>query len=202
MPVPTLKSTVAALLASVWISAPAVAQDSDAAEGPPADEAPADPAARQADLLRQLAEAENPYAAGLVLGELHTLWSRSGSPSIDLLVRRGQEALESGDPEAAVEHFTAAIDHGPDFAGGYAGRAAAYYATGRVGPALDDLRQALVLNPDDIDSLQGFASLLEELGRPEDALEVWTRVADMNPQGQAARQAVDRLTLSLEGTAL
>ena len=186
-PVPARKSAVTAMLLALWLS-PAAAQPTDAA--------------READLLRQLAEAETPYAAGLVATELKALWSRSGSPSVDLLVKRGQDALAAGEAEAAIEHFTAAIDHAPDFEPGYAGRAAAYYATGRIGPALDDLRQALVLNPADFEVLQGFAVLLEELRRPEDALEVWGRVADMNPQGGEAAQAVERLTLSLEGTAL
>jgi tetratricopeptide (TPR) repeat protein len=188
-PVPVRKSTVAALLTAWWISAPASVAAQDAA-------------VREADLLRQLREAETPYAAGLVAAELRGLWSRSGSPSIDLLVKRGQDALEAGDAPAAIEHFTAAIDHGPGFAGAYAGRAAALYVTGRVGPAIDDLRQALVLNPNDFESLTGFAVILEELGRPEDALEVWRRVADMNPQDDAAAQAAERLELLTEGQAL
>ncbi|WP_440227336.1 hypothetical protein, partial [Escherichia coli] len=87
--------------------------------------------------------------------ELSNLWSQSGSPAVDLLLRRGQDALEAGAPEVAVEHFTAAIDHAPAFAEGYAGRAAAYYLTGRVGPAIDDLRAALVLEPRHIAALQG-----------------------------------------------
>lgn len=188
-PVPARKSIVAALAAAWWFSTPVpvVAQDDDA---------------READLLRQLREAETPYAAGLVASELGGLWSRSGSPSIDLLVKRGQDALEAGDALAAIEHFTAAIDHGPGFAGGYAGRAAALYVTGRLGPAIDDLRQALLLNPNDFESLTGFAVILEELGRPADALEVWRRVADMNPQDEAAAQAAERLELLTEGQAL
>jgi tetratricopeptide (TPR) repeat protein len=157
---------------------------------------------RQADLLRQLAEAENPYAASLIETELAALWSQSGSAAVDLLLRRGQDALEAGDPEAAIEHFTAAIDHAPDFAEAHAGRAAAYYLTNRVGPAIDDLRQTLVLEPDHIIALQGFGVILEELGRPEDALEIFRRVADMDPQDVEAAEAVARLAASLEGRAL
>ena len=40
------------------------------------------------------------------------------------------------------------------------GRAAAYYLTARAGPALDDLRQALVLNPHHWEAMQGFAVML------------------------------------------
>ena len=198
-------SFVAALLAASALAAPAAAQGEAQGEMqdavPPAEEQ-GDAGAREADLLRQLREAESPHAAGLVLAELHGLWSRSGSAAIDLLMRRGQDALEAGDALAAVEHFTAAADHAPGFAGAYAGRASALYQTGRVGPAIDDLREALALNPEDLDSLTGFAVILEELGRPEDALEVWARVADMNPQDEAAADAVARLQTAIEGLAL
>lgn len=206
--VPVRKSTVASLLAALWFSIPAgvVAQDAGSLNDAPAAADPAPDAApdeaREADLLRQLREAETPYAAGLVLAELQGLWSRSGSPSIDLLAKRGRDALAAGDAEAAIEHFTAAIDHASGFAAAYAGRAGAYYLTGRVGPAIDDLRQALLLNPNDLDSLQGFAVVLEELGRPEDALEVWARVADMNPQSEDAAREAARLELLTEGQAL
>ena len=180
------KQFVAAALAGVWFSAPLAAQDAD----------------READLLAQLAEAETPEAAALIEGEIRGLWSRSGSAAIDLLVRRGQDALGAGAPEVAIEHFTAAVDHDPAFAEARAGRAAAYYLTGRIGPALDDLRSALVLNPNHFEALKGFAVLLEELDRPGDALEVWRRVADMNPQDAQAAEASERLALSLEGRAL
>lgn len=160
------------------------------------------PEEREADLLRQLREAEDPRAATLIEGELRTMWSRSGSAAVDLLWTRGRDALEAGDPQAAIEHLTAAIDHAPAFAEAYVGRAAAYYLTNRAGPAIDDLRQALVLNPHHWEALQGFAVLLEELGREEDALEVWRRVTDIHPQNPVARTSVDRLEIALGGRTL
>ncbi|MBP1805645.1 tetratricopeptide repeat protein [Rubellimicrobium aerolatum] len=179
----------------MWFSAPLAAQDAAPA-------APMPTAEREADLLRQLREAESPQAAERVAGELRGLWSRSGSAAIDLLLRRGQDALEQGRPEEAAEHFTAAIDWAPDFAEPYVGRASAFYLTGRAGPAIDDLRQALVLNPDDWEALQGFAAILDEVGRPADALEVWRRVHDMHPQNPEAAAAVSRLAAETEGQTL
>jgi len=35
---------------------------------------------------------------------------------MDLLLQRGQEAMDNEDYEAAIEHFTALTDHAPDFA--------------------------------------------------------------------------------------
>ncbi len=205
------KPIVAALLAAVGFSAPLLAQELPVPEGllpsvpeelpPPADTGQR-PEEREADLLRQLAEATDPHAASLIETELRGLWSRSGSAAVDLLWRRGMDALEAGAPDEAIEHLTAAIDWAPDFAEAYVARAGAYYLTNRAGPALDDLRQALALNPRHWEALGGFAVLLEEMGREEDALEVWTQVHDMHPQNPEAQASVDRLRLQLEGRAL
>lgn len=184
----SFKSAVAAFLAALWLAAPLSAQQTEEE--------------READLLHQLQEAETPDAAAKVEGALKDLWTRSGSAAIDLLYRRGQEALQAGKPEEAVEHFTAAIDWDPGFAEAYVGRASAYYLTGDVGPAIDDLRQALALNPHEWEALSGFAVVLEEVGREEDALEVWRRVHDMHPQNPAAADAVARLELKLQGRTL
>jgi tetratricopeptide (TPR) repeat protein len=157
---------------------------------------------REAELLAQLRAADTPYAAALVAREIEALWSRSGSAAIDLLLQRGQEALERGDRIAAIEHLTAAIDHDPTFAEPYAARAAAYYLSGHVGPAIDDLREALVLNPHHWEAMKGLAAVLEELGRKEEALEVWRRVTEINPQDSVAETQAARLALQLEGRAL
>ena len=197
----TFQPIVAAFLAAVWFSAPAAAQQQSAPEVTPV-QARQTPEEREADLLQQLAEAEDPQAAALIETELRGLWSRSGSAAVDLLWKRGQDALEGGDPEAAIEHFTAAIDHAPAFAEAYVGRAAAYYLTNRSGPAIDDLREALVLNPHHWEAMMGFAVLLEEVGREEGALEVWRRVNDMHPQNPEAQASVDRLGILLGGRTL
>lgn len=184
-----IRTTVAVATAAIWLSGPALA------EAPP-------PEVREADLLRQLKEAEDPHAAGLVEAELKSLWSRSGSAAIDLLWRRGQDALEGGAPDIAIEHFTAAIDHAPAFSEAYVGRAAAYYLTNRPGPAIGDLRQALRLNPSQWEALQGFAILLEEMDRRAEALEVWRQVNDIHPQNAEAQAAAARLEILLEGRTL
>lgn len=211
-----IKPLLAAMIALAWTSAPGLAQEGfpppPPGQGfPPATaEAPPPPAAvtrrtdaeREADLLRQLAEAGNPHAAMLIESELKGLWSRSGSAAVDLLWRRGRDALQAGAPDQAIEHFTAAIDWAPGFAEAYVARAGAYYLTNRAGPAIDDLRQALVLNPAHWEALGGFAVLLEEMGREADALEVWAQVHEMHPQNPEAKASVDRLRLLLEGRTL
>lgn len=152
-------------------------------------------------LFQQLREAE-PNEVSRIEGQIVTEWGRSGSAAMDLLLRRGEDALDEGNPATAVEHFTALVDHAPDFAEGYNGRAAAYYQLGLYGPAIDDLRQVLVLEPRHFIAMIGVASILEELERPEDALEVWQRVAEYSPADVEVAAMIERLEVQLTGEAL
>lgn len=180
-----IKRIVAALAATWWFSLPVQADE-----------------AKLADLFEQLATAENADAGARIEAAIITEWSKSGSPAIDLLLQRGQEALEAGEPVVAAEHFTAAIDHDPGFAEAWHGRAAAYYQSGLIGPALADLRQVLTLNPQHFDAMAGFAIILEEMERPEEALEVWKQVAAIHPTNAVASDAIARLELALGGRTL
>ena len=129
-------------------------------------------------------------------------WEKSGSPAMDLLLRRGQDALDDGQPEIAVEHFSALVDHAPAFSEGYYGRATSFYMLGLIGPALEDIRQTLRLNPRHFEAMRGLASMMQELDRPADALELYELILAMNPQSAETQAAVDALKIELEGQAL
>ena len=153
------------------------------------------------ELYQELAEAdENTYVR--IQGQIIAQWEKSGSAAMDLLLRRGKEALEDGQPDAAVEHFTALVDHAPDFAEGYYGRASSYYLMGLTGPALEDIRQVLSLNPRHFEAMRGLAIIMEELQRPDDALELYEMILSINPNSEEVLGEVDRLNLQLEGQAL
>lgn len=178
------KHIVTALVLAVGFSAPCFAQT-----------------ARLDELFEALREAEPEQAARLE-AQIRTEWSKSGSPAMDLLLKRGEDALNAGDPQAAVEHLTALIDHAPDFAEAYHSRATAYYQLELYGPALDDLRQALVLNPRHFGALFGFGAILQELDRPDDALEVFRRIEALSPNSPDLAEVIGALELQLEGQAL
>ena len=180
---PDLKRYVAALL--LLCAAPVVAQDTRAdLEG----------------LFEELArpEADHERVADRILG----VWSRSGSPSADLLLKRGREALDEGDHEAAIEHLTALTDHAPDFAPGYSARAEAFFVSGRVGEALGDIARALELEPREFEALAGLGFVLEDLGFEQGALDAYRAAAAINPGMEPVNDAVARLEHALEGEAL
>ncbi|OUD10387.1 hypothetical protein BVC71_02455 [Marivivens niveibacter] len=153
------------------------------------------------DLFERLQDAEEAEVSRLE-SQIMTEWSKSGSPAVDFLLQRGQEAIGAGDFPTAVDHFTAAINYAPDFAEAYNGRATAFFMMGELGPSIDDIRQTLVLNPRHFGALMGFGAILEMVGQPDRALEVYEKIQDMIPEDPNANAAIDRLTLDLQGQTL
>lgn len=178
----TFKYTVTALAVIVCYSLPVAAATLD-------------------ELFQELGEADA-QTHDRIEAEIIAEWEKSGSASLDLLLHRGQDALLAGDPELALEHFSALVDHDPAFAEAYNARAAAYYGVGLLGPSLDDLRMTLVLNPRHFGAMQGVAAILEGMERPAEALEVYQTILQINPLAGGVAEAVERLQLDLEGQAL
>lgn len=153
------------------------------------------------DLFDNLANV-GPDAALAIEQRIWREWSKSGSPTLDLLLDRGRAALEADDPATAVDHLTALIDHAPEFAEAYNLRATAYFQQGLYGPSLEDIRVTLALNPRHFGAMSGLGLILEELGHPDDALAAWREVIAIHPHQQGAAEAVERLERAVEGTAL
>ena len=181
------KRIVATFAVIVMYSLPVGAQDADLQD--------------EEALLSALAES-SPEEAKRLDRQLQALWGRSGSASADLLLKRGRDALEIDDIEAAIEHLTALTDHAPDFAEGYHARASAYFRAEMFGPALADLRRALALNPRNYNALYGLGATFELLGEKARAYEAFSRAQAINPHNEEINTAVERLSLSIEGTSL
>ncbi|MEM1129373.1 MAG: hypothetical protein AAGH83_02525 [Pseudomonadota bacterium] len=126
-------------------------------------------------------------------------WSKSGSPSFDLLLERGREALEAGDTDAAIEHLTALTDHAPDFAEGWNARATAYFNAEMYGPSLSDIERTLALNPNHFAAVAGMAMILDDIGYPRDALSAYRAAAAIHPHRPDIKDAMERLEQELAG---
>ncbi len=131
--------------------------------------------------------------------EIWIEWSKSGSPAMDLLLQRGRQAMEEGYPDVAINHFSALIDHAPDFAEGWNARAIAYFQLGQFGPAVSDIAHVLRLNPRHFGALAGLGSIFEELGKPQKALEVYRAALAIHPHMTQVLDAVKRLEADTQG---
>ena len=153
------------------------------------------------DLFARLLTA-GPEEAGRIETEIWIEWSKSGSPALDLLLQRGKDAMAMGDAGQAIEHFTAAIDHDPDFAEAWNARATAYYYAGAFGPSLADIGHVLTLNPRHFGALSGLAMILEASGKPEQALQAYQAALAIHPHLAGAAEAVKRLETRQAGQEL
>ncbi|MDQ1898885.1 hypothetical protein RAH32_00295 [Paracoccus sp. WLY502] len=151
------------------------------------------------DLFLRLA---NPQGESWRIAESDILreWSKSGSATMDLLLQRGEDALDEGDAPAAVGHLTALTDHAPDFATGFYTRAAAYATLGQFGPALQDLARALQLEPRHFPALTQMGVMLEEMGDADRALAAYRESLAIHPHQQEAIDGVARLERQQQGT--
>jgi len=134
--------------------------------------------------------------------QIMRIWSRSGSASADFLLQRGRDAMRRGQTAEAIEHFTALIDHAPDFAEGYHSRATAWFMDGKLGRALDDLAETLARNPHHFSALAGMGRIFEDLSEPERAYAAYRAASAIHPHRTDVNTALDRLERQLEGTAL
>ena len=144
------------------------------------------------EMLEALQSAE-PAEATRLTREIERLWELSGSPTVDLLLRRGREAMEEEDIETAIDHLTAVTDHAPDFAEGWHARATAYYMKDLYGPALDDLQKALTLNPHNYNAMFGLGVMLQEFGDYVRAEQAFLEVLALHPHHENATTALDQL---------
>ena len=129
-------------------------------------------------------------------------WSRSGSKSMDYLLERGRAEMKEGNYAVAINHFSALIDHAPDFAEGWNARATAFFAADRFGLSIADIRQTLLLEPRHFGALAGLGMIYERLDQPEAALRAYEEVAKVHPNRPDAKEAIERLKVKLEGEAL
>ncbi|MBA3324052.1 MAG: hypothetical protein H0T41_01805 [Rhodobacteraceae bacterium] len=128
-----------------------------------------------------------------VEAEIVRLWSQSGSPAMDLLLRRAAEAIEAEDFAAAVEHLSALTDHAPEFAEGWNARATAFYLLDEYALSMADIERTLALNPRHFGALEGLAAIFEELGQDELALKALQAAHDINPNRPSVQEGLARL---------
>lgn len=158
----------------------------------------ADTSARLDELFEALQGAE-PAEARKIAREIELEFSKSGSATMDLLFKRGRDALEAGELERAIGHLTALTDHAPEFAEGFFMRAAAFVRAERFGPALADLERTLALNPRHFEAIGALGFLLQEMDRPEMARDAYLQVLDIHPHHERVTTALERLAPELTG---
>lgn len=161
--------------------------------------AAAKPMASAEALLAALANAKNPGSAKQIEEQLQAVWSHSGSPSGDLLLRRSQQALSENDVKSARSVLKALTATSPNFAQGWYTRAQAALSADDYTDALLSLRRTLQLQPRHYDALADLGALLEEFNDKPHALATYRRALAINPFITGMRVRVRQLERDVEG---
>jgi len=156
--------------------------------------------AQQLDkLFADLAKAQSEDDANPIQTQIEALFQQSGSPTVDLLMARGQSALQSGDTGTARKMFDSVTGLAPDFAEGWHMRAQLQAAAGDDTGALLSLQKTVALNPREFNALAHLADMLDDYGDKKGALATYRKVQALDPQNDAAKRAVRKLSREVEG---
>lgn len=131
--------------------------------------------------------------AARLANEIQERWTHSGSAALDLLLRRGTDAIADGEYQKAISHLTALTDHAPEFAEGWNQRATAFFMMDEYGAAIADIEQVLILEPRHFGALAGLGIILQQLGDEVGALRALKAAAQVYPAEENVAQAIERL---------
>ena len=134
--------------------------------------------------------------------EVWDAWLVSGSGTVDILMRRGLDAQESGDDDMAREMFDRAIVIRPDYAEAWNRRALLFFNQGKYDEAIDDLEATLTHEPRHFGAWIGLGMIFESIDRPEAALLAYRKALAVHPHAQAALQGEKRMVRMVEGVPL
>lgn len=143
---------------------------------------PSPPAAELDRAFEALRDAPDEQGANLVEQRIRQLLAARATPSVTLLMARGQRNLAGNQPIEALEDFDAAIILSPDAVDPWFGRALAAHRAGDVPAALRDLQQVLRLEPRHWHALQQLSSWQEETGNTVGALLSFEAALAINPR--------------------
>lgn len=143
--------------------------------------------------LGTLTTEDDAAEAARLANEIQERWTHSGSAALDLLLRRGTDAIRDGDYLRAVGHLTTLTDHAPDFAEGWNQRATAFFLMDEYGAAIADIEQVLILEPRHFGALAGLGIMLEQLGDEEGALRALKAAAQIHPAEENVKEAIEQL---------
>ena len=179
-----MRSTLAFLLFTLMWSPQALADQSDP---------------RLDRLFLQLAKATTPPEAQGVEKEIQSLWSLSGSDTVDVLMTRVQLSLQAQDAITAKRLLDVVTEMRPNYAEVWYERGVLLVAVNSAQEALPDLLRAIDLEPRQYQALVLAGKIAEDSGDKRTALDRYRKAVVINPQLEATRRKIAALAAELEG---
>lgn len=156
-----------------------------------------DPAARAAilnQLYDALSQATDPAKAARIDAAIRGVWHRTGSPTIDVLLRHAQILDQHHDYATALKVLDDAVALAPRAEEAWNERAMVHFQMGQDAKALADLSRVLAIDPKHYEAMAGLGRVLEQLGHKGRALSAYEKALKIDPFMEPVRQAIKRLT--------
>jgi Tfp pilus assembly protein PilF len=149
-----------------------------------------------------LAHADSPESAKPIEQQIASAFRQSGSPSVDLLMSRANQALGGADNKTAGTLLGAVTRIAPRYAEGWHARAMLEAAGGKDSAAMLSLQKTVALNPRQFTAMTELAGMLEDYGDKAGALKLYRRALVLDPQQETAARRVKALTKAVEGQSI
>ncbi len=149
-------------------------------------------------LFGKLHNEKSEKRAKRIAGAIWKIWSRSGSPTADLLLVQAERAMASGKQTIAISILSTVIEQYPEFTEAWNKRATAYYIANDFDRSLADIKEVLNREPRHFGALSGMGLIYQQLGEKKKALSAFRRALAIHPLLKDARAAVKRLVGKVE----
>lgn len=145
------------------------------------------------DVLKKTSDVKE---AAKISRQIQGLWAQSGSDTIDLLMQWAEDGINEQNYALALDFLDNVVALKPDYAEGWARRAAVHMQLNDLKLAMTDLQQCLTLEPRNYNALFLVGSILEMTGRNKLAFKAYEDALKIYPQ---MRRAQKQLGDILEG---
>ncbi|MGB0907552.1 MAG: hypothetical protein ACPGVT_08665 [Maricaulaceae bacterium] len=155
--------------------------------------------ARLDGLFLRIKAEDNEEDAKLIAEEIMAIWIDSGSATVNLLLRRGAKAEQRGE----IKHARRLYDHvttlTPEYAEGWARSARLAFREKDYNRALSESTQTLLIEPRQFYALVTLGSVLETLGKTDEAYEAYLEVQKLYPEMKGVKARVETLGEKVDG---
>ena len=150
-------------------------------------------------LYERLAAAGDEEEAAGIARLIERRWSRSGSPTADLLMARAVVAVAERDTALAVELLDRVVALSPNWAEAWNKRSTVFFMMGDNERAAADIQRALALDPRNYDAWAGLATLFREKDDDKHALEAYRHALAIHPFMPKVKDIADKLAPGVDG---
>lgn len=150
-------------------------------------------------LFKQLAGVRTTPEATDLEAQITTIWTKSGSDTVDVLMARAQAAVEVQDMATAKKLLDAVVEMKPGYAQVWYRRAELLLLMDSQQEAAADLAKAIDLEPRHFKALAIAGRLADVAGDKAKALGLYRKAVALNPMMEAVARRAGQLTFEVEG---